>query len=185
MLPDFSLDWLISCFNESNFSFNVLNIWLYNLSLKSILASVCHVLQHENGFTYIEVALCVMESLYIKKTVRLLDYIFLDDIFISELLVTKKQNIFLLSPFPYIFVMVLSWPFRDVDKMFLHVLKGIQGLSTADMTFVGQFTCLNNFGINMLIYKKTLGGRNLWNKIRFYTSISLSLYWSTSEGSLR
>jgi hypothetical protein len=56
-----------------------------------------------------------------------------------------------MRPFPYIFVMVLSWPFRDVNKIFLHVLRGIQGLSKAEMTFVGQFTCLNNFGINILI----------------------------------
>jgi hypothetical protein len=35
--------------------------------------------------------------------------------------------------------------------MFIDVLRGIQGLSKAEMTFVGQFTCLNNFGINILI----------------------------------
>ena len=45
----------------------------------------------------------------------------------------------------------LSWPFRDVKKIFLHTLRGTQGLSKAEMTFVGQFTCLNNFGINILI----------------------------------
>ena len=42
--------------------------------------------------------------------------------------------------------------FRDISKMFIDVLRGIQGLSKAEMTFIGQFTCkLNNFGINMLI----------------------------------
>jgi hypothetical protein len=35
--------------------------------------------------------------------------------------------------------------------MALDVVRGIQGLSKAEMTFVGQFTCLNNFGINILI----------------------------------
>ena len=37
-------------------------------------------------------------------------------------------------PFPYIFVMFLSWPFRDVSKIFLNVLRGIQDLSKAEWT---------------------------------------------------
>ena len=56
-----------------------------------------------------------------------------------------------MRPFPYIFVMFLSGPFRDVNNIFLDVLRGIQGLSKAEMTFVGQFTCLNNLDINILI----------------------------------
>jgi hypothetical protein len=31
-------------------------------------------------------------------------------------------------------------PFCEVNKIFLHVLIGIQGLSKAEITFVGQFT---------------------------------------------
>jgi len=49
----------------------------------------------------------------------------------------------------------LSCSFRDVSKIVLHVLRGMQGLSKAEMTFVGQFTCLNNFGINILIQQVT------------------------------
>jgi hypothetical protein len=56
-----------------------------------------------------------------------------------------------MRPFPYIFVMFLSWPFRDINKNFIDLLRGIQGLSKAEVTFAGQFTCLNNFGINILI----------------------------------
>jgi hypothetical protein len=52
-----------------------------------------------------------------------------------------------MRPFPYTFVVFLSWPFRDVNKIFLHVLRGIQGLSKAEMTFVGQFTCSRSFSI--------------------------------------
>ena len=56
-----------------------------------------------------------------------------------------------MRPFPYIFVMLLSWPFRYINKLFIDVLRGIQGLSKAEKKFAGQFTCLNNFGINILI----------------------------------
>ena len=55
-----------------------------------------------------------------------------------------------MRPFPYISVMFLSLPFREVNTIFLHVLRGIQDLSKAEMTFVGQFTFLNNFGISIL-----------------------------------
>ena len=49
-----------------------------------------------------------------------------------------------MRPFLYIFVMFLSWPFLDINKLFIDILREIQGLSKAEMTFVGQFTCLNN-----------------------------------------
>ena len=37
-----------------------------------------------------------------------------------------------MRPFLYIFVMFLSCPFRDINKLFIDVLRGIQGLSKAE-----------------------------------------------------
>jgi hypothetical protein len=56
-----------------------------------------------------------------------------------------------MRPFPYMFVMFLSRPFRDINTLFIDVLRGIHGLSKAEMIFVGLFTFLNNFGIHKLI----------------------------------
>jgi hypothetical protein len=68
---------------------------------------------------------------------------------------TLKFRSLNMRPFPYIFVMFLSWPFRDINKIFIDVLRWIQGLSKAEMTFAGQLTCfrLVTFYINMLMPK--------------------------------
>jgi hypothetical protein len=56
----------------------------------------------------------------------------------------SHEILFFLS---YYIHMFLSWPFRDINKLFIDVLRGIQGLSKAEMTCVGQLTCLNNFAV--------------------------------------
>jgi hypothetical protein len=48
--------------------------------------------------------------------------------------------------FSYFFVMTVPWHKPTFPTRFK-----IQGLSKAEMTFIGQFTCLNNIGINILI----------------------------------
>jgi hypothetical protein len=48
-------------------------------------------------------------------------------------------------------LLFLSYYIRDINKLFIDVLRGIQGLSKAEKKFAGQFTCLNNFDINILI----------------------------------
>jgi hypothetical protein len=71
-----------------------------------------------------------------KKTIPLLE---------SPFLHPKHETI----PMHFCHVFVVT--FRDIINMFIDVLRGIQGLSKAEMTFTGQFTCLNNFGINILV----------------------------------
>jgi hypothetical protein len=62
-------------------------------------------------------------------------------------------RLYLLNVIQYVNHHLSTWPlpFRDIKKIFIDVVRGIQGLSKAEMTFVGQFTCLNNVGINILI----------------------------------
>ena len=82
----------------------------------------------------------------------------------------------------------LSWRFRDVNNIFLHVLRGIQGLSKAKMTFAWQFTCLmtfawqftclNNFGINHR-YSGIGSPLFLWKKNSPFFSFFLVFLWLT------
>jgi hypothetical protein len=60
-----------------------------------------------------------------------------------------------MRPFPYVFVMLLSWSFRDINKLFIDVLRGIQGLweqwvfrsSSVHTRIQSYFSCLTTFTV--------------------------------------
>jgi hypothetical protein len=80
-----------------------------------------------------------------------------------------------MRPFLYIFVMFLSWPFRDINTLFIDVLRGIQGLSKAEMTCVEQFICLNS------VRKKYTSVFLSWNSYLSASQVIFSSYGNLAK----
>jgi hypothetical protein len=115
----------------------VYTLWYWQgvISYIKIFFAKIYIKDHKRKWTSILLLLLISIS-YMKETIPKLKRPFLCLKIHSY---TPK-----IRPFPYTFVVFLSWPFRDVNKIFLHVLRGIQihYLETEMDKFVIQFCAL-------------------------------------------
>jgi hypothetical protein len=117
------------------------------------------------------VAIFFLQSQYLKQK---------DHSFAWKSIATPKNETNTIH-FCHVFVVIVPWRMQNFPARFKRDTRLVKGWNDI---------CWDNSHVWIILastyyYKKSLGGRNWWNKIGFYASISLSLHWSTSEGGLR